>query len=146
MFLEVTDNLFLSDKNTLKDISEVDKHGVSLVVSVAGGRLQLPAGVEHVKLHVKDDNKDSLLHQLDEVVQLIHHHVSRGDKVVVHCQAGLSRSPAVIMAYLVRFRRLTVEEALAEVRKVRPRARPRERLLEDLQKYFEICLAERGNG
>ena len=52
MFLEVVNNLFLGDKNTARNYSEIEKAGVSLVVSVGGGCLQLPGGVETVRLHV----------------------------------------------------------------------------------------------
>ena len=50
MLLKVVDNLFLGDKNTVKDQSKLDREGVSLVVSAAGGGgLQLPDVVTHVK-------------------------------------------------------------------------------------------------
>ena len=138
MLLEVVDNLFLGDKNTVKEQSKLDRDGFSLVVTAAGGvGLQLPDGFTHVRLHVRDNGEDSLLPELDTVVELIDKHLSRGDKVLVHCMAGLSRSPAVIMAYPIRYRRLTVEEALDVVRRVRPRARPRGRLMEDLDTYFD---------
>ena len=143
MLLRVIDTLFLGDKNTVKNSSELLSHEVRLVVSVAGGALQLPAGVEQVRLHVKDDNQDSLLPHLDEAVKLIDQHLSQGSTVVVHCQAGISRSPAVIMAYLIRFKGMTVEEALEVVKRVRPRANPRQKLLDDLIKYQQLCLNNR---
>ena len=146
MFLEVVNNLFLGDKNTARNYSEIEKAGVSLVVSVGGGCLQLPGGVEHVRLHVRDDNQDSLLQHLHDVVKLIEQHVTDGDGVLVHCQAGVSRSPAVVMGYLIRYRGSTVEEALATVRRVRPRARPREKLMDELHEYFQLGLAERNPG
>ncbi|WP_435021552.1 dual specificity protein phosphatase family protein [Tundrisphaera sp. TA3] len=45
--------------------------------------------------------------------------VDQSGPVLVHCQAGWSRSPAVVAAYLVRHRRLTAEQALAEIRSKR---------------------------
>jgi hypothetical protein len=41
--------------------------------------------------------------------------VEIGGPVLVHCQAGWSRSPAVVSAYLVQKERLTAEQALAVV-------------------------------
>jgi protein-tyrosine phosphatase len=44
--------------------------------------------------------------------------------VLVHCWAGVSRSCALVAAYLIRAQRLPVEAALARVRAARPLANP----------------------
>ena len=106
-----------------------------MVSAGGGGRLVLPSTIEHIVLHLKDNNSGGLLEVLEEVVARVEEVVEGGAGVLVHCQAGLSRSPAVVVAYLVRWRGMGVEEALALVREGRPRARPRETLMEELHTY-----------
>lgn len=58
----------------------------------------------------------SFLEALPDTVQKIHETLSRGQQVVVHCQAGQQRSPAVVAAYLMAFRDMSLAESMAFVR------------------------------
>ena len=48
---------------------------------------------------------------------------SRG-RVLVHCKAGVSRSVALVIGYLIEAEHMTYDAALAAVRTTRPRAQP----------------------
>jgi protein-tyrosine phosphatase len=61
-----------------------------------------------------------LLRELDPVLTTIHAKVSAGQPTLVHCHAGKDRTGLALTAYLVRYRGLDVDEALARVRAVRP--------------------------
>lgn len=45
-------------------------------------------------------------------------------KVLVHCKAGVNRSPTLVMAYLVLRMKLTLREALTVTKQGRPTIRP----------------------
>ncbi len=47
-------------------------------------------------------------------------------EVLVHCNAGMRRSPAVVLAYLCRHKDMTVEDALTLIETRRPSVRVRE--------------------
>lgn len=47
-----------------------------------------------------------------------------GNTVVVHCMAGISRSPSVVIAWLIIYKGMTYEEAFALVIRNRPFIRP----------------------
>jgi hypothetical protein len=38
---------------------------------------------------------------IDEAIRFIYHHLSEGNKVLVHCNQGLSRAPAIGMLFLL---------------------------------------------
>jgi dual specificity phosphatase 12 len=46
--------------------------------------------------------------------------VKRNGGVLVHCQAGMSRSATIVAAYLMKTLKLSVDEALDMIRAVRP--------------------------
>lgn len=64
-----------------------------------------------------------------------------GGKVYVHCWAGVSRSPTLCIAYLMKHRGLSMDDARDYVRKVRPHIRPNWGF-EEMLKQFEKTLKQ----
>jgi len=119
MLLEVVPGLFLGDRTTALRADILLQNEVSLVVSAGGGSsLCLPSSINQINMRLRDNNKDSFLGHIDQVL--------------LHCQAGLSRSPAVMAGFLVLKRNLSVSDALDMIKTVRPSASPSQRLLLDL--------------
>ncbi len=69
-------------------------------------------GIEVVRVPIIDFDKADLLAHLDEAVAALYEAIKGSTKVYVHCSAGLNRSPTVIIAYLIRHRGLSLEEAV----------------------------------
>jgi protein-tyrosine phosphatase len=81
-------------------------------------------GKTNIRIPIKDDPFDSVpLFQIlrdGSALQTIHDALERGGRVLVHCQAGAQRSPAVVACYLVRFRGMTPQDAIDAIRAARP--------------------------
>ncbi|KAJ3023376.1 UNVERIFIED_CONTAM: hypothetical protein HDU68_008642 [Siphonaria sp. JEL0065] len=68
-----------------------------------------------------------------------------GENVLIHCHAGVSRSSTIVLAYLMRFQRLTLYEAWLVTYKARPIIRPNEgfaRALQELEREIHPHLTE----
>ena len=61
-----------------------------------------------------------LLDRLEEVLATLHSEVSAGRPTLIHCHAGKDRTGLALVAYLVRYHGLDMEEAIGQVRAVRP--------------------------
>lgn len=61
--------------------------------------------------------------------------VCQDGKVVVHCMAGVSRSSAIVMAYLIRHRKMTLRRAYTSVVRARPVSRPNSTFIVQLMKF-----------
>ncbi|CAN0005701.1 unnamed protein product, partial [Phaeothamnion confervicola] len=59
--------------------------------------------------------------------------------VLVHCRQGVSRSAAIVVAYLMKARGLSLDDALAYLRRRRPVVNPHEAFLRQLRD-FEVAL------
>ena len=57
------------------------------------------------------------------------------DGVLVHCLAGISRSPTAALAYLLKYEGLPLWRATRLLRKARPQARPAPQLLKSLKEF-----------
>jgi dual specificity MAP kinase phosphatase len=70
-------------------------------------------------------------------VKFIDEALRAGKNVLVHCQAGVSRSATLIMAYLMYKKRMCVRRAFSHVRSTRIRyiVQPNEQFMFDLLEY-----------
>lgn len=78
------------------------------------------AGVRHRTLLARDCSQQSLRAHFQDAFTFIEEARSSGGVVLLHCQAGVSRSAAVAIAYLMRSRGLTMGEAYQQVKAARP--------------------------
>uniref|UniRef100_A0A3Q3ACJ4 Si:ch1073-184j22.2 n=1 Tax=Kryptolebias marmoratus TaxID=37003 RepID=A0A3Q3ACJ4_KRYMA len=116
---QVTPTLFLSGADAPFNAALMSQKGITLIVNATLSHA-CPAypGVECVRVPVCDLPSARLGEHFDRVAERIHGNHAGG--TLVHCAAGLSRSPALVMAYLMRFRGVTLCQAHRWVQKSRP--------------------------
>jgi len=78
----------------------------------------------------------------DGCFEFIHEHRTQGRNVFVHCQAGMSRSPTIVIGYLIKNEAMNYETALEYVKKRRPRIGPNKGFRAQLMTY-EKALQEK---
>lgn len=84
--------------------------------------------------HVDDRDLDFYL---DDATQFIADHITKGP-VLVHCGAGVSRSAAVVVAYLCRYAGMSYSEALAFVKARRPQVAPADCFAEAVKRWLKL--------
>lgn len=113
-YSEIINNLYQGNQFSTK-IAEVDA-----IVSIGcnSKNKQIP----NFKVSVKDSNKADLTPYLDDATDFIDSYLKKNKKVLVHCQAGINRSTAIVLSYLVRYENmdlLEAQELIVSKRKVR---------------------------
>lgn len=133
-FSQVTPTLFLGGAEAPRNASLVSKKGITLIVNATLNHVS-PAypGVECVRVPVPDLPSARLGDHFDRVAERIHSNRTGG--TLVHCAAGMSRSPALVMAYLMRHRGVTLCQAHRWVRGSRPEVRLNAGFWEQLLHY-----------
>ncbi|XP_062844035.1 dual specificity protein phosphatase 14 [Trichomycterus rosablanca] len=119
---QVTPRLYLSGIDALNP-SALAHRRVTLVVCLCDppSRSQ-HTGTEWVCVPVRDEPHAPLHRHFDALAELIH--LNRSGSSLVCCAAGRSRSPSLVMAYLMRFEGTSLLEAYLQVLDARPFIRP----------------------
>ncbi|KAM4552178.1 dual specificity protein phosphatase 18 isoform 1-T2 [Odontesthes bonariensis] len=131
---QVTPTLFLSGADAALNAALVAQKGITLIVNATLSHT-CPAypGVECVRVPVCDLPSARLGDHFDRVAERIHS--NRAGGTLVHCAAGMSRSPALVMAYLMRYRAVTLCQAHRWVQESRPFVRLNAGFWEQLLQY-----------
>eukprot|EP00004_Rigifila_ramosa_P027793 TRINITY_DN9178_c0_g1_i6.p1 TRINITY_DN9178_c0_g1~~TRINITY_DN9178_c0_g1_i6.p1 ORF type:complete len:209 (-),score=49.13 TRINITY_DN9178_c0_g1_i6:27-617(-) len=132
----VRPRLFISSQDGAANKAALELHGITHVVNAAEGVANFfPEQLHYCNVALLDIDTERLvtpalaacLEWMDAALQ------NPQAAVLVHCNAGISRSASVIIAHLMRTERLTYAEALDVVRAGRPGARPNDGFARQLQ-------------
>uniref|UniRef100_A0A665V4W6 Si:ch1073-184j22.2 n=1 Tax=Echeneis naucrates TaxID=173247 RepID=A0A665V4W6_ECHNA len=131
---QITPTLFLSGADAALNAALVSRKGITLIVNATLSHA-CPAypGVECVRVPVSDLPSARLGDHFDRVAERIHE--NRAGGTLVHCAAGMSRSPALVMAYLMRYRGVTLRQAHRWVQDSRPHVRLNTGFWDQLLRY-----------
>lgn len=117
------------------NLAELRSAGITHVVCAAASpRIRFPTHFKYHKLHdLRDRPSQDLTSHCEKAFEFIDDAYLSGGKVLVHCFKGVSRSAAVICAYLIARKNLTLDEALVLVRLARPNVSPNQGFLRQLR-------------
>ncbi|XP_041065914.1 dual specificity protein phosphatase 5 [Carcharodon carcharias] len=84
---------------------------------------------------VEDSATADMSSHFQEAIDFIDHVRHTGGKVLVHCEAGISRSPTICLAYLMRSKELRLEEAFDYIKERRNTISPNFGFMNQLLQY-----------
>ncbi|KAI0321967.1 protein-tyrosine phosphatase-like protein [Amylostereum chailletii] len=116
------DQLYIGNLAAAKSPHLHSELGITHIVSVCP---DIPCqGPNHLVIPVQDSEYSDLVFGMSQACRFIEAALADGGRVLVHCVMGISRSAAVITAYLMKTRRVTVKQAIAALKKRRPKILP----------------------
>eukprot|EP00899_Mesostigma_viride_P014936 jgi/Mesvir1/23443/Mv22298-RA.1 len=86
-------------------------------------RAEQRGDVKHLRVPIADFDPFSLRMNLPKAVAVMHAAMQQfkpGERVYIHCTAGLGRAPGLALAYMMMMRGLTLKEANEKLQAVRP--------------------------
>uniref|UniRef100_A0A2I4C8W1 protein-tyrosine-phosphatase n=1 Tax=Austrofundulus limnaeus TaxID=52670 RepID=A0A2I4C8W1_AUSLI len=121
--------------------------GISYVLSVSRSSPQpsfLPCS-RYLRIPIDDSLWDDLLPWIPQALHFIDTAMSSGASVLVHCAAGISRSPALAVAYIMYNLEMDLDHAYKFVKERRPSISPNFNFLGQLQQ-FQGTLSQKTSG
>ncbi|XP_063293695.1 uncharacterized protein LOC134578642 [Pelobates fuscus] len=115
--------LFLGNEKDAQDLGRMVTLNIGHVLNVT---THLPlyhvesGALRYKRLPATDNSKQDLRQYFEEAFEFIEEAQQEGKGVLIHCQAGVSRSATVVIAYLMKHTLMTVGDAYKFVKGKRP--------------------------
>ena len=127
--------LYMSGYKAAKNPDVLQASSISHVINLTAHKCPNlnPEVVTYSSFKFSDNVNFNLVERLDQVLDIIRMKVQMQEKVLVHCQMGISRAPSVVIAYLIRFHGMDYHSALSMVQQKNGDAYPNLGFLMQLQ-------------
>ncbi|KAJ2933431.1 hypothetical protein H1R20_g3669, partial [Candolleomyces eurysporus] len=131
-------SLYLGSLSAVMDKDLLREHRITHLVHV----LDVPwlpmaenEGFVGYKIAIADQDNEDLRPHLEAVCNYIDAALKSGKNVLVHCHQGVSRSAAVVIAYLIRNQAMTFDNAHSFLRRKRACIKPNSGFMKALQDW-----------
>ena len=126
--------LYLGDICDANDEINLQKQNINTIICVAEDAHCSKLNNSKIAIHkfnLQDSYECNISLYFDEITDLIH----KQDVVLVNCVAGISRSASFVIAYLMKYYEMNLEDAFLYVRKRRNRICPNKKFMTYLYEY-----------
>ncbi|KAI6114137.1 phosphotyrosine protein [Pisolithus sp. B1] len=145
---EILPGLLLGPFQASKSLSALKNLGVTHIVCIRDQKEafsvkpRFPDQFHYLVLDVEDNEEQNVIRLFPEADQFIQQAMSQGGKVLVHCNGGISLSPAFVVMFVMRHCQLSWEDALRLVQNRRYCISPNGGFLTQIKEYESIYKAK----
>ncbi|KAF8073339.1 protein-tyrosine phosphatase-like protein [Lyophyllum atratum] len=123
----ITGSLYVGSLSAVQDKDLLLEHRISHLVQVLDAPwlpLSEKDGFSCHRIEILDTSTVDLKPHLEAACNYIDRALRSGRGVLVHCQQGISRSPAIVIAYLIRNHGMSYDNAVALLKRKRACVKP----------------------
>jgi len=147
--VEIFDFLFVGDQEIASNSAVLERFQLTYILNTAkecpsyfDGNLKY----HYLRLDLLDCATQNLdLTLLDQAFRFIDEAREKKAKVLVHCRAGQSRSATIVISYLIRTFRWTLQQAYRFVQDKRPAVSPNLGFMAQLSQFEKLVLGKSSN-
>ena len=135
---QITETIYLGNIDAAFNKKKLKQLGIKKVLTVmsAFGNHYSPHEFIHKSIDVDDDFRTNIICHFKECILFI----EGKDKIFVHCAAGMSRSPTIVIAYIMWKRKLRLNEAIKFVKEKRSIISPNDNFMSQLKIFEELLI------
>lgn len=121
---EIIPGLWLGDADTADDYPLLLSRNIQYVINLSGEKYSKSKQIRYLNINVCDTPEANLQQYFAQTSQFIDFGLSKNKGVYVHCLMGVSRSSSIIIAYLMKYRKMDFFTAYKLVKSKRQCVKP----------------------
>ncbi|OQR74070.1 dual specificity protein phosphatase 19-like [Tropilaelaps mercedesae] len=132
----VAPGLYVGSQDVAAEKEILKSKNVLHIVNAASGiGNHFPEDFRYMKLNILDLPEQDIKSVFESCFAFIDEALAAGGSTFVHCNAGVSRSSTICIAYLISRQRMRLNRALNKVRSERPIVRPNDGFMRQLREF-----------
>ena len=134
---QILPHLYLGCRKVATCLPSLKSSGITNILNVTSSipNKFAAAGLTYKQIAVEDSHDVNMLQHLPEAFGFIERARVTGERVLVHCHAGMSRSVTVILAYLMKYFNHTLDSAYEHVKQIKSDISPNFSFMGQLLEY-----------
>lgn len=100
---QVHKNLFVSSKKSATNLSLLETNKIETIINL-GARcpcdpyndIDIQRDLDYIHIPIVDGKNEA--HKVERAIQIVKNEITSGRRILVHCSAGVSRSPSILAA------------------------------------------------
>ena len=133
----ILSHLYLGCREAASDVEALRESGISRVLNVTSedSKYRSMDSFTYYQIPVEDVHEVDMLQHLPEAFAFIEEARLSGEKVIVHCHAGMSRSVTVVLSYLMKYYGYTFNSAYDYVKQKKSNISPNFSFIQQLVQF-----------
>jgi dual specificity MAP kinase phosphatase len=133
---EIIPGLFLGSFKIAKNLNKIQELEIKGIINVTMDKLEYHnIDINYLQIPINDNFDVNIIDYFLEAHKFIDEHLSRGENVLVHCQAGVSRSATIVISYIMKITKKSYIDSIDIVRKKRNKIDPNLSFISQLLLY-----------
>ena len=130
---QIIENLWVGAISSSCNREALHEYNIEIIISAfLGSTAEFPYDFNYERAKLRDVEDEDILGDLENLLPIIHKNLLEGKGVLCHCQMGRSRSVTIVAAYLIRYKNMTTDEALAFIKSKRTQINPNKGYIDQL--------------
>ncbi|KAJ7031964.1 hypothetical protein C8F04DRAFT_1108759 [Mycena alexandri] len=136
---EIIAGLWVGDISSATDTKTLKANKIFSILSAMRGRVTINETFIRHQILLDDTEEEDVLVHFIPAITFIQAELDKGRGVLVHCQAGMSRSVTLVAAYLMYTQNINPQAALDIIRTARPNVEPNSGFLLQLEIFHNAA-------
>eukprot|EP01029_Cantina_marsupialis_P015530 TRINITY_DN3402_c0_g1_i1.p1 TRINITY_DN3402_c0_g1~~TRINITY_DN3402_c0_g1_i1.p1 ORF type:complete len:669 (-),score=161.18 TRINITY_DN3402_c0_g1_i1:157-2163(-) len=142
LFSCVNEFVYVGDAESALISDEMKQRGITHVLNVGKSQSIPSTGFKYLRIPMRDISTEDITRAMYPCLSFIEECRAAGGKVLVHCEKGISRSPTVVLMYLMWRLRTGFDNCYHTLKQARPMISPTPSFiwqLHDIEKRLPLC-------
>lgn len=138
---EILPRIFVGNTHDAQNLDRLTKHGITHIINSTP---DLPFSWEkkcqYLRIDILDLPSQNIRKHFDTAYQFIDEALhTKANNILVHCSAGISRSPTLVLAYMIKKYHMKLDEAFQKMRQLRTIVDPNISFILQLREWEKKC-------
>ena len=134
--IEIIPHLFLGSIGSASNLKQLQNCKITHIACCGKGiKNFFPDKFKYFNINLLDSATENIKQYFDESYKFIDEGIKNGGNVLVHCHAGVSRSSTILIAYIMRSKKMKMDKVMELLKEKREKVSPNNGFIQQLKEY-----------